>query len=187
MAAAIPTMEPDSITAGDTVKWTRSFADYSAADGWTLSYALQKEGQDGQPITFSSTASGSDHLISLSPATTQAWPSGQYLAQAYVSKSGDRYLVWQGAFAILENFAGGQSIDPRSQAKRILDFINASWEKVAKKQVVYATIDGVQLQFRSIKELREASDYWSIKVRQEDAARLGRQRPSIVARFTRPS
>ena len=39
MAADIPTKEPLTIRAGDTIEWTKSIDDYKASDGWTLSQA----------------------------------------------------------------------------------------------------------------------------------------------------
>jgi len=41
MAATIPTKEPLTIRAGDTIKWKRSIDDYKASDGWTLKYAYE--------------------------------------------------------------------------------------------------------------------------------------------------
>lgn len=186
MAAAIPTTEPASITAGDTATWTRSFSDYLASDGWVLSYAFQKEGGDGQPITFSATASGSDHLVNVASTTTLAWLPGDYIGQAYVTKAGERYRVWQGSISVLLNYAAAGMTDPRSKAKRILDFIDASFEKIVQKQAVYATVDGVQLQFRSIDDLVKARNYWGIVVANERAAAIGRPRGAILARFSNP-
>ena len=40
MSAPIPYTEPARIVAGDTAKWIKTLADYSAADGWVLSYTL---------------------------------------------------------------------------------------------------------------------------------------------------
>ena len=38
--ADIPSTEPAVFTAGDTLKFTRSLADYPASEGWVLSYTL---------------------------------------------------------------------------------------------------------------------------------------------------
>ena len=55
MAAEIPTTEPTSIIAGDTLAWTKSLADYEASL-WTLTYYLR--GPSAQTIT--ATTSGGD-------------------------------------------------------------------------------------------------------------------------------
>ena len=55
MAATIPTKEPLTIRAGDTIKWTKSLDDYIASDGWTLSYSFRGT---GGMIDITSTADG---------------------------------------------------------------------------------------------------------------------------------
>lgn len=187
MAIETPTIEPIQITAGDTTAWKRTLADYSAADGWTLSYALVQR-VTGLRILFTATADGSDHLVNVAAADTAAWSPGEYDGQGYVSKDGDRYLVWSGYVLILPNFGGeGEVGDTRTTARIILDFIDASFTKLAQKQAVEATIEGVDLKFRSLKELTEARNYWGTIVAQEEsnaAGRTGRKR--ILAQFVNP-
>ena len=55
MAATIPTKEPLTIRAGDTIEWTKSIDDYKASDGWTLSYSFRGT---GGTIDITSTAEG---------------------------------------------------------------------------------------------------------------------------------
>jgi len=187
MASPIPTTEPSSITAGDSASWTRSLADYSATDGWTLTYAFIKVKVPAAPLLITATASGTDFLVSLTPADTQGWPAGEYNGQGYVTKGGDRYTVWQGTIEVLPDYVTAGAVETRSVARRILDFIEASFEKIVQKQVVEATIEGVQLRFRTLKELQEARDYWLDKVNTEEAvAAGGAPRRCILARFTTP-
>lgn len=186
MAAAIPSVEPTSITAGDSASWTRTIADYSASDGWSLSYAFIKLKVPAEPILITSTASGSDHLVALTPGETELWPAGEYNGQGYVTNGTDRRMVWSGTLEVLPNFVTAGAIDTRTVARRILDFIETSFERIAQKQVVEATIEGVQLRFRTLKELQEARDYWLAKVNAEDAITLGGPRRCILARFTIP-
>lgn len=50
MAAETPTKEPETVRAGDTIKWKKSVSDYAASDGWAnckstpLATAFQKIG-----------------------------------------------------------------------------------------------------------------------------------------------
>ena len=55
MAATVPTKEPLTIRAGDTIEWTKSIDDYKASDGWTLSYSFRGT---GGTIDITSTADG---------------------------------------------------------------------------------------------------------------------------------
>jgi len=187
MAAAIPAVEPISITAGDSASWTRALADYSASDGWTLTYAFIKVKFPASPLLITATASGSGFLISLTPADTQFWPAGEYNGQGYVTKAGDRRTIWVGSLDVLPDYVTAGAVETRSVARRILDFIESSFEKIVQKQVVEATIEGVQLRFRTLKELQEARDYWLDKVNTEEAvAAGGAPRRCILTRFTTP-
>ncbi len=180
MAAAIPTLEPVSITAGNTAKWTRSFSDYPASDGWVLSYAFLRE-SDGQPVSITATASGGDHLVNVDAGTTVQWMAGDYNGQGYVSKAGERYLVWTGRLTVAPDFVSAGAIDTRSQARRILAALDNTFEKLARKQVVDAVIEGVQFKFRSYDEFLRARNYWAGVVLKETG-----KRKNIYARFTNP-
>ena len=70
MAATVPTKEPLTIRAGDTIEWTKSIDDYKASDGWTLSYSFRGT---GGTIDITSSADGDDHAISIAPATSTAY------------------------------------------------------------------------------------------------------------------
>ena len=63
---AIVTTEPTSITAGDSVAWTRSLSDYPASAGWSLAYTLINA---AAKITINASAAGDDHAVSVSAAT----------------------------------------------------------------------------------------------------------------------
>lgn len=184
----MPTIEPVQLTAGDTVAWQRSLADYSAADGWVLSYALVQR-VTGLRILFSATAGGSEHLVSVPAETTAGWMAGEYDGQGYVSKGTERYQVWKGTVVILPNYGGAEDVgDPRSKAKIILDFIDACFTKLVQKQTVEATIEGVDLKFRSLDELTKARNYWGNIYAEEQRATAGQTgRKRILARFTQPS
>lgn len=188
MAAQIPEQEPTTVTAGDTVKWTRSFSDFPAGDGWVLSYSFLRIGlTPSPPIAFNSTASGNKHLISLNPGDTELWLDGEYNGQGYVTKATERYLVWQGSWIVQLNFASQTgSVDTRTKARKILDFIDDSFEAVVKKQVVEATIEGVSLTFRSIPDLIDARNYWGPVVSAEEAAMGTGKKRAILAVFSSP-
>jgi hypothetical protein len=121
--ADVPTTEPTSVTAGDTLTWRRSLPDYPASAGWVLSYALANA--DGL-ITITATADGDDHLVSVAAATSAGYLPGEYAWQSYVTKSADRYMVDRGALTILPNLATqGAGFDLRTPTKVALDKIDA--------------------------------------------------------------
>ncbi len=122
MSAAVPTTVPTQLAAGDTVTWRICLGDYSAADGWVLSYALIS--RTGSKILITTTASGSDHLVSISATTTAEWLSGEYDVHAYAARASERFKVWVGKIEILPNYATlDEGSDQRTMARKTLDAI----------------------------------------------------------------
>lgn len=190
MAYEVPTTEPLVVTAGDLVTWKRSLPDYPANDGWVLSYALTKS---SVRITFSSTASGADHLVSVAAATSAAWTAGAYLIQGYVTKAAtsERYRVFEANIEILTNLAAQSSgYDGRSHAKKVLDAIEAVLESRASKTV--QSWSGLEQSFSLIPtaELLTMRDKYRAEYQAEQAASniargLGNKR-NVFVRFTSP-
>ena len=72
--ASTPTTEPAAITAGDSFTWQKTLADYPAGT-WTLKYRfINAAGK----IDITATASGTDHLVSVTPTTSAAYTAGDY-------------------------------------------------------------------------------------------------------------
>jgi hypothetical protein len=188
MAATIPNTEPTEITAGDTASWTRSLSNYPADEGWVLSYAFLKEGE-GQQILITGTDDGGDHLVELTPATTQLWLAGTYNGQGYVTKTatGERHRIWSGQLVVVPDFVTAGQIDTRSKARIILDFIENSWEKVGSGQIARTTVGSVSFEFRSIDDLIKGRDYWLARVTEEETIAAGGTRKMILARFRSPT
>lgn len=102
----VPTSEPTQIIAGDTCAWVRSVPAYPADQGWTLTYKLLPLGAPGAALTISSSPQGSDHLISISAATTAGWAAGTYRYQLAVAKDLEKYTLATGTMEILPTFDG---------------------------------------------------------------------------------
>lgn len=191
MAAAVLTKEPESIRAGDTLKFTKSIADYSAADGWTLTYNFIKATGDN-PFSFTATTSGSGYAITVSASTTTGWPAGDYRGEAVVSSlSGEVYTVWNGALSVLPSLAQSAGVDNRSTAKIILDSIEAVLQKRATREILNSEVDGVKLERIPVADLIVLRDKFRVEYRHElNALRIsqglgtGRR---ILTRFVTPS
>ena len=79
MAIETPIIEPDSVIAGVTVKWTKDLADFLPADSWVLKYTLINAGDDGKRIDITATDNGDGrHLVNVAKATTADWRHGLY-------------------------------------------------------------------------------------------------------------
>lgn len=145
----IPTVEPEVIVAGDTVKWKKSLDHYKASDGWTLTYYIR--GAVKTDVT--ATASGDDHLVTISASTTAQWSPGTYWWIARVSKSGEAYTVANGIFKVKENLAGiAGTYDGRSHARRVLEALESVREEVAAKGYAEIEIAGRRYKITSIEQ-----------------------------------
>ena len=185
MAATVPTKEPLTIRAGDTIEWTKSIDDYKASDGWSLSYSFRGT---GGTIDITSSADGDDHAISIAPATSTAYTAGFYDVIGYVDKGSDRYTVYTSRIEVLVDLeAAGSSYDGRSHVKKVLDAIEAVLENRATKEIEESTIEGVAIKRIPHAELIAMRSKYLNWYQQEQAAeriRLGLGTTnSILTRF----
>lgn len=166
MAATTPTTEPTSLIAGDTAKWLKTLADYPASDGWSLAYTLINS---AGKITFAASASGADHLVNVSAATTAAWAPGSYNWRAQVSKSGEVYTVGSGSVSVQNAFASA-TLDARSHARKALANIEAYLENASNLSAAEYQIAGRSLKRISLDELLRLRGRYQAEVAREDAA-----------------
>lgn len=185
MSYQIPTIEPSSATAGDSISWTRTLPDYPASAGWVLSYALLSS---AGKITITGTASGSDHLISVSAATSSAWTAGTYAWQSYVTNGSERHLVSAGTIEIKANFAAVlAATDTRGHAQRVLDAIEAVLEGTATTDQRRTKIGDKEIDRHTVGDLLKLRDYYKTEALRDAAAEKINQglRPGnkILTRF----
>jgi hypothetical protein len=167
----VASTEPTRVTAGDTVAWSKSLPDYPASAGWVLAYTLINS---ASKITFSSTASGDEHAISVAAATTAAWAAGAYTWVATVTKAAERYTVGQGSITIAPNLAAATTYDTRSSARKTLDAVNTAMESYGAKAYMQAfEIAGRKQQFHTPGDfLAFRSRLMAEVAREDNAARL---------------
>lgn len=159
--------EPKTITAGDTLSWTESLDDYLASAGWVLSYALILA---GGPKTITATASGGDHAVSVSAATTAAWAAGTYAWQSYVTKGSERHTVATGTMQVRPNFAAATAYDSRSTAQQTLDAIEATILGKASSDQQTMIVGGIHLVKYPVGDLLALRDRYAAIVQQERRA-----------------
>ena len=192
MSAPVPTTEPQTIVAGDTLTFTKAIANYLPSDGWTLNYSLQGAtlaGSNSGLIEFDSdTNTGSVYEISVAASTTDDWAPGDYRWTAYVTGgSSERYTVGTGTLTVLPDPA---SAVPTSHAVRTLALIEAALEGRIPRGLEQTIIDGQTLIRIPLPELSRLRDKYRAEVRAEhNAARIAAGLPSrrnSFARFRRP-
>jgi hypothetical protein len=188
MAYQPPSIEPDSLVAGDTWSWTKQLADYPAGSGWTLSYSFTAYGQDVKIAT--ATASAPDYLVTISAATSATFASGTWYWTARVTNGSETHSVGTGRFEVKPNPATSTA-DPRSETKKVLDAIRACILGAASTDDLSISVDGVALSRRTFDELRRMEAFYIARYNRElaieRAARGLGNRSVIKTRFTRPN
>jgi len=171
----VPTVEPTEIRAGDLVTWKKTLSDYPA-DEWTLKYALRGEGA-GTAIDITTTASGTDHLVSVAKATTAAWTAGIYKWVAYVDNIVDplqRHTLESGTIKILPDLvAAASTYDTRSHVKKVLDSVEAAILTLSAKTKNSVLILGNQYTLQNMGDLIKLRDKYKTEYQREiDAEKI---------------
>ena len=168
----IPTTEPTSFTAGDTVKWTREISDYPA-DQYALKYVLQLL-SGGTPIEISAAADGSSYAVTISAASSAAYAVGDYRWYGYVTDLAtglERYSIGSGSLTVLPDPAAfTTATDLRSHARKVLAAIEATLEGTATRDQLKMQIDGEMIERRTIAELLQLRSFYAAEVRREEQA-----------------
>lgn len=178
----IPTTEPATVNAGDTVRWRRALPDYPASAGWVLTYTLLNA---SGKITITASAQGDDHLVSVPAATTSGWPAGDYAWRAQASKAGEVYTVAEGRMTIKPSF-GVSALETRSLARQALDAVEAYLADPNNIAAAQYEIAGRQLRRHTLPELWAHRDRLRLEVlREEQAERLAAGLPDRRRVFVR--
>lgn len=147
---------PDTFRAGDSVSWSESLADYPAGAGWVLKYRLIWS--SGTPKDFEATASGDDHAVALSAATTATYAAGSATLVAWVEKSGEKITLDSKLVTILPDLTTATTFDGRSKNRRALDDAEAALQSYlagGRGMVQEYAIGDRQYKFRNLAEIRD--------------------------------
>lgn len=117
---------PDTLAAGSTLKVQRSYADYPADEGWVVTFYF------AGAASFSAaaaTADVSEHLLTISAATSATFTAGDYRWQARAVKDTETAIVEEGEIQITPNFAtiGTAASDQRTYNEQVLDALKAAF------------------------------------------------------------
>ena len=152
---------PSTLTAGESISWSKSYSDYPASDSWVLTYTLIKS--DNQ-IQIVASADDDDHLIEVPAATTAAYTVGEYDWQAHITDGTERYLVDSGVIEVITDFAEQSSgFDSRSHVKIVLDALESAIEGRASKTQLTQRVGNTEVQHMSFADLAAARDLYAAK------------------------
>jgi hypothetical protein len=182
MAIPILTREPTEIVAGDSVSWRRNFDSYPAPT-WVLSYTLINA---QARFAFSATPNEGAHLVTLAAAVTALWPAGDYQWQAYLTSGAERLSIAQGALKVRDNFNALSTLDVRSEAKKIIDAIDAVMMKKATADQQEYQIRGRMIKKIPIAELVQMRGFYAgIYANEQNAERVRNGLPSRNSIYVR--
>lgn len=159
----------DSIRAGETLNHLASVADYPAGDGWVLTLYLNPRA-GGTVRSVASTASGDDHLLQATAATTANWAAGKYGWQIWAALGAEKYLLEEGQLEVRTSLiAASAGTDTRTQAEIALDDAKAAlaaWSPTTRRY----RINGREMEFNNATEIIQVIKHWESEVRREQAA-----------------
>lgn len=98
------TSTPATITAGDSYTLTLTYSDYPASAGWVLAFAVAGPSVD----SWTSTASGDAHVLTLTAAETAALIPGTYQTRLRAVRSGVVETIETGALTVAADLFAAQ-------------------------------------------------------------------------------
>lgn len=159
--------EPEKNTAGVTWTWKKTLTDYPASD-WSLVYYLRRNGQT--LTSFSGTADGDTHSVTVAASTTAAFVAGTYDFIGWVTKGTEKFEVFNSTLEVLPNPTNSSAYDPRSHAQKVLDLIEAAMEGRAENGIESYSIGGRSINKIPLQELRKLYERYADDVRREKQA-----------------
>ncbi len=176
----VPTVEPECLQAGDTLRFNKTLWNFSGPD-WTLTYSLISPTL--QPITFDTVSDGSTFEVNVPSATTAEWEVGTYLMTGTVSDGTDRFTVYQAEIRITPNAAAATDVvEYRSWCERTLALVELTLSGAIARRDISYSINGRSITAKTDKELFEARDYLKACLAQENSRGKNRR---ILTKFVR--
>lgn len=145
---------PDSFRAGDSVTWTVSLPAFPASAGWAVSYRLLSP--SGVAVDIDSTASGDDHVTTLTAANTSVLTEGTATLVCIATKGDERKTVGSKTVTILPDLAVIGTFDGRSRNQKTLDDLEAAlaaYAAAGQGHVAEYQVAGRVMKFRTVEEI----------------------------------
>lgn len=165
MAPTIPSVEPTSFRAGETVEWTKAVSDYPNTDGYSLVYRFGGPTELAN-VTATNEADGT-YSITITAATTLPLAAGAYQWTAHAEKGAgaslERYPVASGTMVVLSRL-GAKVV---SHAVKTLAVIEAALEGRLTGDMESYTIGNRQITKIPIKDLYSMRAMYRAEVARE--------------------
>lgn len=154
-----PSVVPDTLYVGDRWVWKRSVmvSDYPVAS-YQLKYSfrLLTSAATEIAITASESSSPEEYQVEVASSTTATYTAGDYTYQEYVIRSSDsERLVYSTGIVTVKPDLDTNTADPRSNARKILDGLQAMLENRASIDQMSMSIAGRSLSRMTPAEIRD--------------------------------
>lgn len=169
MSAQIPDEAPTIFSAGETVKFRRSFADFPASEGWSYSFHM-----NGATATLhrDGIANGQAFTVTINPS--DALPEGAYRYIERIAKDGEVHTVGSGVVEVELDLATAPAGATLTHAERTLQVIEKVIEGRLPVDLQQYTIAGRVVTKIPIEQLlRMRGTYKAIVWRQHNPGKLG--------------
>jgi hypothetical protein len=184
VTAPIPSVEPTSFAAGETVLWTKAVANYPSTDGWSLIYSIR--GPANFPDVTASAQADGTYSINIPVTTTTPLTAGGYSWVSHAYKAGppiERYRIANGVIVVLPDLTV-TGLTVLSHAAKMLPLIEALIEGRVPKDVQRYVIGNRQLDKIPIRELYLLRNFYRAEVARE--RRPTKANPGRVVSFVKP-
>lgn len=160
---------PAEITAGLDFQVTLSLAAYPAPT-WVVSLVMRGP----ESIDLVAAASGSDHVLTASAATTAGWTAGTYWFSLRATSAGQVAEAGKGQVEILPDLAAVTGVfDGRTENEKALEAIDAVLAKKATRDQQRYVIGNREIWRVPVRELMQLRAYYAAAVRRERAKARG--------------
>lgn len=142
---------PAKITAGTSVAWAVSLADFPASSGWTLIYTLVSPSAQ---VSVASTPSDDLYLFEIPYTDTSAWGAGKYAWQSHIANGTERYMIGTGTVDVIADFAEATTgHDARPWHDKAIEALEAAIAgRAGKTQLTQVLPNGLQVQHLKLSE-----------------------------------
>lgn len=177
MAPTIPAVAPSEFRAGDTVRFTRTLADFPASAGWVVKYVLNGVSK----VIVTASSSGDDHSFTMPATQSATLQPGTYTWVITAELSGARYTAEGGTVAVLADVLSAGAGALQSQDEKELALLNAEIAARAASDHTEYSIEGRSLKREALTELLEWRDLLRSRIARR---RRGGRIATVSAHFT---
>jgi hypothetical protein len=178
----VPSTLPTELLAGNSWQWDRDYGDYPQPT-WTATAYFEKA---GKTFGVAATASGTAQRFTIAAATTATYPPGRYRIRVRATDGSQVFVAESGWCQVEVDPAAAGTYDTRTDARKMLDAINAFLIGNASTAQASMSIAGRQISRWPLAELTKWRDQLKTEVRtEEQGSRAGAGR-NLKVRYGRP-